>query len=378
QARTGALQEARGTFETVLGQSPNNLDALIGLADVSLRQGDAAGAEKAMGRALAQRPKDLVLLKNFANLYLAVGKPDQAVARLEQAQQADPANQALVRLLAAVYTSAGQPLDALRLLADKGDAKDPAVQTQQGEAELRAGRNEAAEKTFRAVADAAPAAAAYVNLGRALEAEGQLVPAADAFKKALALEPANASAALGVARVELLGLTAPVDPVRAKRAMDAVAKTLQQYPSGPESARLRAAVGLVTGQAPASRKVLQSLYDAAPGAESVTDLATACRLTGDTKGAITLLRTHLERYPKDLSVRLTLARYLMAERQPAAAVTELAKLVEQDWGNIDAHTDLAAALIQAGRAAEARTHAAAAAKARPDDERVKALVKAAK
>jgi len=378
QARTGALPAAKASFEQVLKLSPNNLDALIGLADVSLRQGDLAAAETAMGRALEQRKGDPLLLRNFANIALAAGKPDQAVARLEQAQQADPGNQTLMTTLAAVYTAAGRPRDALRLLSEHGDAKAPAVLAERGRAELRAGQADAAAEHFRQVAELAPESAqAQLDLGRAQERLGHLDEADAAYQKAQALQPANAAAALGAARIKLLALVPPVSEQMAKKTLDLITQTLKDHPNGFEATRLRAAVALSSGRPDQAIGLLKPLCEVRAEPECVFGLAGAYAAAKDPKGGIAVLRGYVQRFPKDLAVRLVLARYLMADEQLTPAATELTAILEQDWGTTDAHVDLAAVLIQTGRAREAVPHLAEAAKARPKDERIKALQAAA-
>ncbi|WP_157817860.1 XrtA/PEP-CTERM system TPR-repeat protein PrsT [Candidatus Thiodictyon syntrophicum] len=379
QARTGALPAAKASFEQVLKLSPNNLDALIGLADVSLRQGDLAGAETAMGRALEQKKGDPLLLRNFANIALAAGKPDQAVARLEQARQSNPDNQALVTLLAAVYTSAGRPLDALQILADKGDPKDPAVLTERSRAELRAGRVAAAVADARAVIELQPESAdAYLNLGRALEQEPDLVKAQAAYEKARTLRPDDtAAAAIGIARTKMLGLGSATSEQTATQVADLVARTLEANPAGAEATRLRALVSVAAAKPGQAIQLLKPLHAVDPDAGTVYQLAMSYVQAKDPRGGIAILKQHVERYPKDLAVRLALARHLMADKQYASAVAELNKLLEQDWGHTDAQIDLAAALIQAGRPQEAKTHLAEATKARPKDMRIKLLQQAA-
>ena len=378
QARTGALDAARKSFEQVLSLNPKDADALVGLAEVNLRQGNTSAAETAIGQALALRASDPRLLQNYAKIALAVGKPDQAITRLQQALQADPKDPRLLTILAALYTDAGRPLEALRLLTDQGDEKAPAVLAERARAALRAGRPESAIADARARAALEPQAAnAQLELGRALEQANQLTQARAAFSKAQSLQPDNADAAIALERMDLLTLKPPVSGPAANAALERISATLKQHPSGADATRLRATVAVLTGNPDLAQRLLEPLYAAQPDADTAIELAFARVQAKDPKGGIAVLQRHLNRYPKDLKVRLMLARFLAADQQTGAATTQFTTLLEQDWTNIDAHLDLAALLIQAGRAPAAKPHLAEALKARPADERAKALQAAA-
>ncbi len=378
QARTGALEPARKSFEQVLSLDQKNVDALIGLADVSLRQGDVKAAEAAIERAVPLRKSDPVLMRNYTAILLAAGKPQRAIDGLRQATQANPNDPRLLVLLAAALTDLGQPLDALQTLEGQGDGKNPAILAERARAALRAGRADSAVADARARAALEPqSAAAQLELGRALEQAEQLPEAREAYRKARSLQPDNADAAIGSARLKLLALSPPLSGPSVREALNAIAETLKQHPTGADATRLRAIVAVLVGKPDQAAHLLEPLYAAEPDADTALALAFAKVQDKDPKGGIALLRRHLERFPKDPRVRLMLARYLMADRQTPAAVEQLKTLLEQDWSNTDAQIDLAALLIQDGRADEAKPHLDEAVKARPADERVKALRAAA-
>jgi tetratricopeptide (TPR) repeat protein len=104
------LDSAAEDYRTVLDADPKNVEALLGLARIAQRKGNAAAARKSAEAALATAPDLFGAHALLADLALAAGDRHDAVAQLARAVAASPRDRgARVRLA--------------KLLRDGGDAE---------------------------------------------------------------------------------------------------------------------------------------------------------------------------------------------------------------------------------------------------------------
>ncbi len=376
QARSNHLDAARSAFEQAAKVNPDNLDANIGLADVALRQGDPETAVTALERAAEGRPGDPLVTANLTGLELKLGRHEAAAKRVESALAANPRSPEIVLVAASVYPLAGRPLDALQLLRERGEPTSPDTLRLQGVAQLRAGDSRRAASTLEALTDQVPdSVPARILLGRARAASGDFRGAKDAFDIALEHEPQNPEAAIGAVRAELLALRATDTKAAAQRLGDKATRVLTNNPDSPDAIRLRALLAVFGGHPQSAIQWLATLYRAGAEAEVAADLAGAYLIAGDEQAATDLLERHLERFPKDIGVRLALAQVLSSVGRANESAKQLGLALQLDWDRPDVHLDLAELLVSAGRGDEARPHLAEALKALPDDPRVKSLQK---
>jgi cellulose synthase operon protein C len=109
----GRIQEAETDFQTVLGQTPQDPDALGGLGLVRLRQGNAAEARTLLSRAIAADPTHKARWEG-ALQGASVGEDYAAARTMIQRGQLDAAE----RQLRAIISSGGDVTGAQLMLAD--------------------------------------------------------------------------------------------------------------------------------------------------------------------------------------------------------------------------------------------------------------------
>ena len=105
-----AFPEAEAAYRRLLATTPNDPEAIAGLAHALTAQGKTADAEALLTSALKTTPTDPRLLSQLAAVYGAEGKPEQAIPMIEQLRTSDStaaANPAITRLLAHLYTLTG-------------------------------------------------------------------------------------------------------------------------------------------------------------------------------------------------------------------------------------------------------------------------------
>ncbi|MDC8015798.1 tetratricopeptide repeat-containing sulfotransferase family protein [Tahibacter soli] len=151
--------------------------------------GDFAGAENAVLCALALAPDDAALLRIAARVQIARGRPDQAIGDLQRVLAQHPNDLDALRDLAAAQTAfadfAGAVDATRRIVALRGDA------------------------------------AAWFELGLALDRNGDCADALAAAERALELDPTNAAARFLIGR-SLTGLGRIDDAITTYRALTAI------------------------------------------------------------------------------------------------------------------------------------------------------------
>ena len=105
-----AFPDAEAAYRRLLVLTPNDADAIAGLAHTLAAQGKTTDAEALLNSALKTTPADPRLLSQLAAVYGAEGKSEQAIPMIEQLRTSDSAaasNPAITRLLAHLYTLTG-------------------------------------------------------------------------------------------------------------------------------------------------------------------------------------------------------------------------------------------------------------------------------
>lgn len=156
-------EEARALLTSRLQADPNDIDALLALARVSMETSQGASAEQSLQRASALLPASAAIHARRAALHMAAGRTKQAQAALQA---------------------------ALAL-----DANNPEVLVECGLAAWRSGKLDAAKRALAAAADApSPSAPACFHLGNLARQQGLFVEAERLYRRALAARPAFADA----------------------------------------------------------------------------------------------------------------------------------------------------------------------------------------
>jgi tetratricopeptide (TPR) repeat protein len=238
-------------------------------------------------------------------------------------------------------------------------------------ARAREGRAEEAMTLARKAETAGGGAPAQVALGAAHEAAKDLPAAEAAYRAAMAADPADATAAVGLARVlRLTRRGAEAEPLLQKVVMETPAAAAAYI----ELARVKIALGRsqdAMGDAATAAAIAEGNPEAALVAEETT-VARALEYIAANKPdfAVQDLTKLRDASPSSVPVRVGLARALIAKRQTDAAIVELQKAVELSPASAEAHYQLGLAQHKhkqnAAAAVASLEKAAAADPANPD------------
>ena len=193
---TGHADEAVAAYRAALSSWPEDTLLLHGLAVAARRAGRLDEAARAEQAVLAIDPGDAAAHNGLGLLLARAGRPADARAAFEKAVGLDPSavpywvNLGNARLTAGDAAAAEAAYrEALRLDATSPDAANGLALLL-----VNTGRAEAAIPLLERVLAPAPAFyEAWLNLGLARQATGDLPRAADAYRRVLAAPPGNAA-----------------------------------------------------------------------------------------------------------------------------------------------------------------------------------------
>jgi tetratricopeptide (TPR) repeat protein len=176
-----------GATGEMAGIDPVLAAAYYGLGTIALEQGRTQDAVDSLTKSIEISRTDADTLLALANALLAADQPDKAIERLDLAIKLVPVGWSEpYAALETAYTKTGETA-----LAEWAGAM----------AAFNAGDNATAKTRLTAIVDGDQAVKATASLGLIAEAEDDTVGAAEWFNKALALDPDDVTARLGLARV---------------------------------------------------------------------------------------------------------------------------------------------------------------------------------
>lgn len=260
----GDLEGARAVFRKALALNPRDADAHRYLGLLADREGDLEGAARHFKEAARLTPSSAPARNNYGVILLRLGRVREAAAEFEASLRADPEQPNALVNLAQIRFNAGGPQD-LRAAAElfaRADriAPDPELARALTVTALRRGDPSAAAAHYQtyssrlAGATPAPDARARAELGAALSDAGLLKEAEAELAAAVGLEPSNAEAVVGLARVQL----ARKDLRAAGRTLEgAVARGLESAPVYALLAEVYEQAGHPENAIPAMRLAIQ-------------------------------------------------------------------------------------------------------------------------
>ena len=169
------------------GLDPELEKAYYGLADIAMKQNRTADAVTNLEEAVKIGSTDADAWYLLGKAQLAAGKTDKAIEAEKQA-------------IAFVPVGWGDPY---KVMADAYKAQNQPELAEYAGAMLdfAAGRLDQARQRLSAITNGPADAEAYTGLGLVTETQGDKQAAADAYRKALAIDPKNSTAESGLARV---------------------------------------------------------------------------------------------------------------------------------------------------------------------------------
>ncbi len=194
----------RAWMENVLNKNPLDPTALFNLASLDMSQSDFATATTLYKRALKSRPNDARMMTALAAALLQSGDTEQARKELAAATTTDPAYADAFYNLALIEASDNQLADALNHLQATIALEPANVDAHRGLVAIYAAQGSSGDavREQRIVVSLAPSQPGDWNdLGVMLARGGDVAGAAEAFHRALALDPGNSAARANLSRL---------------------------------------------------------------------------------------------------------------------------------------------------------------------------------
>lgn len=314
--RKGDYPTAVIQLKNALESEPENVPAHVLLAEVSLRLGDAQGADKELRRAHESGATAAELAELNARTRLALGEAKELLAQIG---------------------SRDLPLD------------EPARSFYRGQALLTLGQTDAAAEAFTAATSGSrKEARAVVGLARARAIQGRTDESVRLLDDVLAESPANAQALL--ARGQILAARGRfTDALVALHAALAVRGQLTIV----EQASLLAALGeasLATGDLNAARGHVQSLLDLTPNAPITLLLSARIAMAQqDYATATAALQRVVVARPDFAAARFLLGASLVAQGNLNQAESQLERAVQAAPENLEGRKLLAQVRLRMGQ-----------------------------
>src|ERR1700722_12241360 len=213
---------------------------------------------------------------------------------------------------------------------------------ERGRQYLAAGNLDKASVEFRNALQIEPRndEALYLN-GRVAERRGNIREAVDYYQSAVDVDPNDARARAGLAKVFVLaGVT--------QRALETISPGLLENPEDPDLLAARAAARHQLKEDVEARRDAERAVQLSPGNENAISVLAALALrAGDTDRAITLVRDAVTKAPDSLDLRRILASVYLTAGQPESAEEQMRQIIRLDPNEMTPRLQLANHFVQA-------------------------------
>jgi putative PEP-CTERM system TPR-repeat lipoprotein len=325
---TGRRRDAKKLFADVLTRRPNDIGALLGLAEIATTERSWAEATDYVNRARAAKPSDPAPGIVLVNLALLHQDPKNAVATATQIAEQFPTN------------------------TDVLDAK--------GRAQTAAGDTEGAIATYKRIYELSPnSTAAMADYVARLKGAKEFAKARTVLQDALARDPKN-----GAVKAHLIRVEAEIDGTRAGLAK---AHALAgEDPGNPLYDIVSAELYEKAGRRDDAVDLLEKAVAAQPSGDALVGaLADLYERTGDPAKAEAVLNTRLRTDPKNVAIRSKLAALYLEQKKYDDSLTEYTRVVAEGSSDAAMLNNLAWLYQQKGDLAKAHKWAEQAVAAAP-------------
>ena len=383
-ARDGRLDEARALATQYLEDYPEHLGLLSNLARLSMAADDTEQAEALLERAVAAHPEALQPRRGLAEIYLQTNRAEDAVSVLREGEEAHGDSVDWLRLMTLALLNSGdreaavEPLRRLReqqpdsadvplllgrLLVDLGQrdegraALENALQLRPDHLEARLivvelltqdGELERASEMLAPALEAAPDnPQVLARVGAIAYNQGRIEAALEAFQQAFAQAPDNRYLVAALAQTQSqLG--------DAEASLETLSNWLDERPEDQGMRLLLANQLLALQREDEAITAYRRLFESNPDNPLVlNNLAWLLRQT-DTDEALRLANLAVELAPNAGTILDTRGSIEMEQGDYAAAVSSFEQAVELSPEVPSIRLNLAKALLAAGRDTEAR------------------------
>jgi Flp pilus assembly protein TadD len=303
--------------QEVLNKNPQDNDALMMRASLSMDKGDAVTAIGALRGVLRDQPGNLVARRTLARAYTANGEPALAEETLRVALQAAPTNPTVRLELAQLLTNTRRADAAVAIL-------EPAVRDAPTDPTLRAGLIQAylAKKDFAAARTAAAdlkvlepkSAVGYYYAGLAAEADNRRDEDEKELEQALQLQPNAFDVLSELAKLKM-------SRGRSDQAVALVKDAGDHQPTNAELQNLLGQIYLAQKNLPLAEQTLKHAAELAPKWwVPYRNLALVRLAAKDNDGAISAYKSSIEANPIQVQSVTELAQLYEAQNRVDEAI----------------------------------------------------------
>ncbi|WP_168171538.1 XrtA/PEP-CTERM system TPR-repeat protein PrsT [Lacimicrobium sp. SS2-24] len=353
-----AIQEketdvAERHFSEALKADSGSLMANLFFARKALNDYQPQEAVSFLESALASHPANAKALTLYYVAQRILGEPEKAFIRTRKVYADNKGNESVALILAVIHANKGELDNALRVLT--GLRKELATHSRDYWRLLSAfsARNDNIQQSIDYLnqwQNVEPDfAESYLKLAAHYESQGQLDKALTEVLEGRERLPEEPALALNHAHL----LIEKKNYEHARRILEEF-DFAEHHRTSAEG--LYGDMLLAQGDLDAAQPKLSALYQARPTARNLAKLFNLYFRQQDHKAAIDLLKGHVEAFPDDNAVRLTLANELI-RKQPQQAIALFEQALSYEPKNIDALHKLAWLMKEQGQLASALKYA---------------------
>ncbi len=313
----GDREAARKSFEAALGKKSDFLPALTNLAKLDIADRNFNGAVRRYTTIHEQNPQNLDAMVALAELEQRLGHPEQGMAWLTKAISVDPKAVAprltMINLLLLQRDNAkamAVARELRKLEPDNLEAMDALARVQ-----ILSGEAAQAADTYRSLVEAAPTPNNHERLAQILIAAGNPANAKTALRNGLTANPEAAS--LVAELTSLLQRTGEGD-----EALKVAKEWKAKHPQSVAGDLIIANILAMQGNYKDAVNAAEQAYGKEQSSMTAIALARTRVALGDGAGAASGLQEFLKSAPKDAAARELLASLHLSARQYDSALTE--------------------------------------------------------
>ena len=331
----GNAEAARASFERALSFEPEFLFALDNFDRLDQYEGRTGDIETRLRELLLRRPRSDSLILRMANLLARTKGAQVAIEFLEEKRIEYVESVPVARRLVAAHLSAGSTGRPLQILEELMITHAESVNTLTYVRSIfeGLGQHEEAIEVSRRLMVIEPLEIGHqLNLANSLILAGRPEEAQEVLQEAKEMAPDNAD----VVR-NLIGMALERGDVEGAIQQAEEIRTYDKV----MSRGLHAHILLKNGDIPGAIKILEETYATNPVSPIAIDLFFARRKAGDKEAAVAGLLDHLQKVPKDRSVRHAVASTLIEVGRLDEAMAQYQRLVDGYSGDALALNNLA-------------------------------------
>lgn len=313
----GDRERARASYAAALGKQAAYLPSALRLASLDLADSDAAAAKRRFEGVLKANPQSADAMLGIAEVVLRQGSPKEKVVEwIDNAVKAEPANAATWRAAVMAHQRMEDRSGAMARGRDAVAAvpNDAALLLVVAEVQAAGGDHEQAVASLNKVMSLAPTLVQpYIQLGLLQLRRGAIAAARQHAAKAQELQPSSIAAAR-------LAIASALAENRPDAALAVVVRLKRLLPRSPDPWQLEGEVAAERKQWPAGIAAFLRSLELGGGSEVAVKLHQTLLLAGQDAAAAEFRQSRLASHPDDHLFRVHLAERASAQGDWQAAL----------------------------------------------------------